>query len=153
MLAIEDASTHPDGIELAIFLPDGLNKSAAGRILAADVYKPLKDGKPSKTLVGSRGDDLTLPKLREIIEGLGEFADAFKLPVRSVLRCKSEVGVCRTCYGTFLATGEMAEIGDAVGIIAAQSIGEPGTQLTMRTFHTGGVAGADACASGGGGAR
>src|SRR5439155_901211 len=49
----------------------------------------------------------------------------------------------RHCYGTFLATGEMAEIGDAVGIIAAQSIGEPGTQLTMRTFHTGGVAGAD----------
>src|SRR5881398_3873636 len=66
-----------------------------------------------------------------------------KLPVRSVLKCRSEFGVCRTCYGTFLATGEIAEIGDAVGIIAAQSIGEPGTQLTMRTFHTGGVAGAD----------
>jgi DNA-directed RNA polymerase subunit beta' len=63
--------------------------------------------------------------------------------VRSVLKCKSEHGVCRACYGTFLATGEMCEIGDAVGIIAAQSIGEPGTQLTMRTFHTGGVAGAD----------
>src|SRR6185295_8314154 len=58
-------------------------------------------------------------------------------------KCKSEFGVCRHCYATFLATGEMAEIGDAVGIIAAQSIGEPGTQLTMRTFHTGGVAGAD----------
>src|SRR6266540_1069962 len=65
------------------------------------------------------------------------------LPVRSVLKCRSEFGVCRKCYGTFLATGEMCEIGDAVGIIAAQSIGEPGTQLTMRTFHTGGVAGAD----------
>jgi DNA-directed RNA polymerase subunit beta' len=65
------------------------------------------------------------------------------LPVRSVLKCRSEFGVCRTCYGTFLATGSAAEIGDAVGIIAAQSIGEPGTQLTMRTFHTGGVAGAD----------
>jgi DNA-directed RNA polymerase subunit beta' len=60
-----------------------------------------------------------------------------------VLKCRSEYGVCRTCYGVFLATGGMAEIGDAVGIIAAQSIGEPGTQLTMRTFHTGGVAGAD----------
>ena len=69
--------------------------------------------------------------------------DEVKIPVRSVLKCKSEFGVCRRCYGTFLATGEMAEIGDAVGIIAAQSIGEPGTQLTMRTFHTGGVAGAD----------
>src|SRR5258707_11775399 len=65
------------------------------------------------------------------------------MPVRSVLKCKAEIGVCQACYGTFLATGEMCEIGDAVGIIAAQSIGEPGTQLTMRTFHTGGVAGAD----------
>jgi DNA-directed RNA polymerase subunit beta' len=60
-----------------------------------------------------------------------------------VLKCKAETGVCRACYGTFLATGEISEIGDAVGIIAAQSIGEPGTQLTMRTFHTGGIAGAD----------
>ena len=60
-----------------------------------------------------------------------------------MLKCRSEWGLCRLCYGTFLATGGMAEIGDAVGIIAAQSIGEPGTQLTMRTFHTGGVAGSD----------
>ncbi|MGH3994891.1 MAG: DNA-directed RNA polymerase subunit beta', partial [Pseudonocardiaceae bacterium] len=60
-----------------------------------------------------------------------------------VLKCRSEFGVCQACYGTFLATGGRCEIGDAVGIIAAQSIGEPGTQLTMRTFHTGGVAGAD----------
>ncbi len=65
------------------------------------------------------------------------------IPVRSVLKCRAETGVCKTCYGIFPATGEMCEIGDAVGIIAAQSIGEPGTQLTMRTFHTGGVAGAD----------
>jgi DNA-directed RNA polymerase subunit beta' len=60
-----------------------------------------------------------------------------------VLKCRAEAGVCKVCYGIFPATGEMCEIGDAVGIIAAQSIGEPGTQLTMRTFHTGGVAGAD----------
>ena len=65
-----------------------------------------------------------------------------RIPVRSVLKCRSEFGVCRTCYGIFLGTGELCEIGDAVGIMAAQSIGEPGTQLTMRTFHTGGVAGA-----------
>ena len=65
------------------------------------------------------------------------------LPLRTVLKCRSEHGVCRACYGTFLATGDMSEMGDAVGIVAAQSIGEPGTQLTMRTFHTGGVAGAD----------
>jgi hypothetical protein len=63
--------------------------------------------------------------------------------VRSVVKCRAEVGVCQACYGIFLATGEMCEIGDAIGIVAAQSIGEPGTQLTMRTFHTGGVAGAD----------
>ena len=60
-----------------------------------------------------------------------------------MLKCRSEFGVCQACYGIFLATGGMREVGDAVGIIAAQSIGEPGTQLTMRTFHTGGVAGAD----------
>ena len=65
------------------------------------------------------------------------------MPVRSVLKCEAPTGVCQACYGRSLATGDTAQIGDAVGIIAAQSIGEPGTQLTMRTFHTGGVAGAD----------
>ena len=60
-----------------------------------------------------------------------------------MLGCQSDVGVCRRCYGYCLATGASSEIGDAVGIIAAQSIGEPGTQLTMRTFHEGGVAGSD----------
>lgn len=63
--------------------------------------------------------------------------------IRSVLNCKCRVGVCRKCYGRNLATGQLVDIGEAVGIIAAQSIGEPGTQLTMRTFHTGGVAGDD----------
>lgn len=66
-----------------------------------------------------------------------------KVNIRSVLTCKSRYGVCRTCYGRNLATGGQVDIGEAVGIIAAQSIGEPGTQLTMRTFHTGGVAGDD----------
>jgi DNA-directed RNA polymerase subunit beta' len=65
------------------------------------------------------------------------------VPVRSVLKCEAPTGVCQACYGRSLASGKLAQIGDAVGIIAAQSIGEPGTQLTMRTFHTGGVAGAD----------
>ncbi|HVS85917.1 MAG TPA: DNA-directed RNA polymerase subunit beta', partial [Gaiellaceae bacterium] len=130
-------------VELPLFLPDGLNKSVAGRIVAEDVHKPLASGKPGKTVVASKGDEITMPKLREIVEELGEEAETFSIPVRSVLKCKAETGVCRACYGTFLATGELSEIGDAVGIIAAQSIGEPGTQLTMRTFHTGGVAGAD----------
>ena len=132
-----------DYVELPLFLPEGLNKSVAARILGADVYKPLASGKPGKTLIAERGEEITVPRLREIVEELGEYADDFVMPVRSVLKCKAEIGVCQACYGTFLATGEMCEIGDAVGIIAAQSIGEPGTQLTMRTFHTGGVAGAD----------
>ena len=65
------------------------------------------------------------------------------IPVRSVLKCEAPTGVCQACYGRSMATGNIAQIGDAVGIIAAQSIGEPGTQLTMRTFHQGGIAGAD----------
>ena len=64
-----------------------------------------------------------------------------KVYIRSVLTCKSKIGVCAKCYGTNLATGELVNVGEAVGIIAAQSIGEPGTQLTLRTFHAGGIAG------------
>jgi DNA-directed RNA polymerase subunit beta' len=130
-------------VELPAVLDGQLNKSVAGRTLAVDVFKPLKDGKPGKTQLGRRGEELTIPRLREILDGLEEAAEGYQVPVRSVLKCRSEIGVCQACYGVFLATGEMSEIGDAVGIIAAQSIGEPGTQLTMRTFHTGGVAGAD----------
>jgi DNA-directed RNA polymerase subunit beta' len=139
----EDDCKTKEFVELPIFAPEGINKSVLGRTLAQDVHKPLASGKPGKTVVAERGQELTLPVLEEIIEELGDAAREVKLPVRSVLKCRSEFGVCRTCYGTFLATGSIAEIGDAVGIIAAQSIGEPGTQLTMRTFHTGGVAGAD----------
>ena len=81
-------------------------------------------------------------QLAEILEAFdGE--DGVTVPVRSVLKCRATSGVCQQCYGRSLASGILAQIGDAVGIIAAQSIGEPGTQLTMRTFHTGGVAGAD----------
>jgi DNA-directed RNA polymerase subunit beta' len=138
----EDCGTD-EYIELPAFLDGGLNTSVVGRVLAADVHKPLKDGKPGKTVLAQKGEDLTMPKLRELVAEVGEAAEHLKLPVRSVLKCRSEFGLCRACYGTFLATGERCEVGDAVGIIAAQSIGEPGTQLTMRTFHTGGVAGAD----------
>ncbi len=132
-----------ESIAVPVILPEGLNRSAAGRVLAENVFKPLKDGRPGKTKLASKGEELTYARLKEIVEELGELADGATLPARSVLKCKSDFGVCRACYGTFLATGETAEIGDAVGIVAAQSIGEPGTQLTMRTFHTGGVAGAD----------
>jgi DNA-directed RNA polymerase subunit beta' len=127
-------------IELPLVTRDGANRSLYGRMLADDVHKPLSSGKPGKTVVAEKGVTLTKNLVEELVAELG---DETIIPVRSVLKCRSEHGVCRGCYGIFLATGEQAEIGDAVGIIAAQSIGEPGTQLTMRTFHTGGVAGAD----------
>jgi DNA-directed RNA polymerase subunit beta' len=127
-------------IELPLFLDDAPNKSVAGRVAAEDVHKPLKDGKPGKTVIVEKGAEITMSVLRRLVDELAEHAETATIPVRSVLKCKSEWGLCRNCYGTFLATLGMAEIGDAVGIIAAQSIGEPGTQLTMRTFHTGGIA-------------
>jgi DNA-directed RNA polymerase subunit beta' len=138
----EDCKTK-DLIELPLHVPEGVNKSILGRVLATDVYKPLSSGKPGKTVVGEKGAIVTNQLLAEIVEAFSEIEDESTIPVRSVLKCRSEFGVCRSCYGIFLATGGICEIGDAVGIIAAQSIGEPGTQLTMRTFHTGGVAGAD----------
>ncbi|HEY7017293.1 MAG TPA: DNA-directed RNA polymerase subunit beta', partial [Gaiellaceae bacterium] len=138
----EDCKTK-DHVELPLHVPEGLNKSLLGRTLADDVHKPLASGKPGKTVVGEKGAIVTNAILKEIEEAFAESEDEALVPVRSVLKCRSEFGVCRACYGIFLATGGVAEIGDAVGIIAAQSIGEPGTQLTMRTFHTGGVAGAD----------
>ena len=130
-------------IELPLILDDAPNKSVAGRVAAADIAKPIKDGKPGKTILVHKNEEITMSSLRRLVEEFGEYAESATVPVRSVLKCRSEYGLCRRCYGTFLATGGMTEIGDAVGIIAAQSIGEPGTQLTMRTFHTGGVAGAD----------
>jgi DNA-directed RNA polymerase subunit beta' len=145
-------------IERPLLDHGSINSSLAARVVARDVFRPLKDGSPGKTLLVEKGAVTTMsahpPRLEEVsgrvevglrwlAQELGEHAETFALPVRSVLKCISELGVCRTCYGTFLATDEIAEIGDSVGIIAAQSIGEPGTQLTMRTFHTGGVAGAD----------
>src|SRR5690348_15807116 len=130
-------------IELPLHTPDGLNKSLLGRTLPDDLHKPLASGKPGKTVVAEKGTIITNAVLADIAEAFAEADEEPAVPVRSVLKCRSEFGVCRACYGIFLATGGMCEIGDAVGIIAAQSIGEPGTQLTMRTFHTGGIAGAD----------
>ena len=136
----EDCGTD-DHLDLPLRTDEGFNKSLLGRVLADDVRKPLASGKPGKTVLAEKGEIVTLASLEGIAAELGE--ESTTVPVRSVLKCRAETGVCRTCYGIFPATGEMCEIGDAVGIIAAQSIGEPGTQLTMRTFHTGGVAGAD----------
>jgi DNA-directed RNA polymerase subunit beta' len=104
-----------------------------GRYTMEDVLHP----KTGEVIVSAQ-TEITEKQANEIIE-----AGIKKLYIRSVLSCKTRYGVCRKCYGRNLATGRMVEIGEAVGIIAAQSIGEPGTQLTMRTFHTGGVAGDD----------
>ncbi len=84
------------------------------------------------------GTDLGDVLIEELIA-----AGVSEVRVRSVLTCESALGTCATCYGRSLATGKLVDVGEAVGIIAAQSIGEPGTQLTMRTFHTGGIAGDD----------
>ncbi|MDQ3671720.1 MAG: DNA-directed RNA polymerase subunit beta' [Actinomycetota bacterium] len=130
-------------VDLALILDESPNKSVAGRVAAENIMKPIKDGKPGKVLLIAKGEEITMSGLRKLVDEFGEHASTAAIPVRSVLKCRAEYGLCRYCYGTFLATGGPAEIGDAVGIIAAQSIGEPGTQLTMRTFHTGGVAGAD----------
>ncbi|MGH7640484.1 MAG: DNA-directed RNA polymerase subunit beta' [Candidatus Dormibacteria bacterium] len=104
----------------------------AGRIAASEVVAP--DG----TVVVGLGEEITDTLARQLAE-----AGVARARVRSVLTCGARNGVCRYCYGRNLATGRLVEIGEAVGVIAAQSIGEPGTQLTMRTFHTGGVAGLD----------
>ncbi|HEY8843652.1 MAG TPA: DNA-directed RNA polymerase subunit beta', partial [Gaiellaceae bacterium] len=116
----EDCKTH-EWIDLSIRTSEGINKSLFGRVLQDDVHKPLASGKPGKTVLATKGAIVTPVLVDEILEGLAEMAEGATLPVRSVLKCRSEFGVCRSCYGIFLATGEVCEIGDAVGIIAAQS--------------------------------
>jgi len=100
----------------------------------------------AETLVNEATGEVVVSKNEYIDDLLAKAivdAGITSLKIRSVLTCNAKVGVCKKCYGQNLSTGEQVEVGESVGIIAAQSIGEPGTQLTMRTFHTGGVAGAD----------
>lgn len=110
---------------------ESLKDRISGRVLAEDIFD--NDG----TLIASVNDTVT----DSLADKICSVRD--KVLIRSVLTCKSQQGVCIKCYGQDLANKTEVEIGEAVGIIAAQSIGEPGTQLTMRTFHTGGVAGGD----------
>lgn len=107
-----------------------LSERIEGRYSVYDIYHPETDA-----LLLTSDEIITPTKARQIEE-----AGIESVEVRTVLACEARVGICFKCYGTNLATSRMAEIGDAVGIIAAQSIGEPGTQLTLRTFHVGGVA-------------
>ena len=108
-----------------------------GRTSLHDVYDPLTD-----ELIVEAGTEITQDLAKRI-----EDSPIDTVEIRSVLTCESRRGVCAKCYGKNLATGYMAQKGDSVGIIAAQSIGEPGTQLTLRTFHVGGVAGSSAIES------
>jgi DNA-directed RNA polymerase subunit beta' len=130
----EDCGTK-EFIEMPLFGDDGLpNGQLEGRYVAGE-FKA-KRGRP----LIEKGEVITEAHIAQAVEAYGD--DQVGVPVRSVLKCRAE-GVCQHCYGVAPATGKVVAIGDAVGIIAAQSIGEPGTQLTLRTFHTGGVAGAD----------
>jgi len=104
--------------------------SASGRVLATDVKG--EDGE----VVAEAGSDLTEELTQKLLD-----AKVTEVKVRSVLTCQTPAGVCAKCYGKSMASGQLVDIGEAVGIVAAQSIGEPGTQLTMRTFHQGGVGG------------
>ena len=112
---------------------EGLAERLTGRYLAEDVINP------STGEVIANNDTYVDSEMAETIVATG----VKKVKIRSVFTCKCKIGVCAKCYGMNMATAKKINIGEAVGIIAAQSIGEPGTQLTMRTFHTGGVAGAD----------
>ncbi len=148
IINIQDCGTHhglliewTDG-EGKPISPEDFRGKIIGRILASPVYDP-----NTGELIADTGTELA--DLIEQEDGSNRdlvaevIATGEKVHVRSVLTCEAVHGVCRLCYGRNLATGNIVDLGEAVGIVAAQSIGEPGTQLTMRTFHSGGVARAD----------
>ncbi|HDH50361.1 MAG TPA: DNA-directed RNA polymerase subunit beta' [Nitrospirae bacterium] len=131
----EDDCLTSDGIYLTSLVEGGeIIEPLEERIFGRTSAETIKDPVTNKTIV-VKSTDIGDALRREIIE-----AGIDKVKIRSVLTCKSRLGVCKKCYGRDLGRGGPVEIGDAVGIIAAQSIGEPGTQLTMRTFHIGGTA-------------
>src|SRR5690625_7655658 len=107
------------------------------RLVGRILFETIKDLETGVVIV-EEDEVISEDQARQVIE-----AGIEEATIRSVFMCNTKHGVCRECYGRNLATGDDVEVGEAVGIIAAQSIGEPGTQLTMRTFHTGGVAGDD----------
>ena len=127
-----------EGVEVSAFR-DGkediepLNQRIAGRTALVDIVHP-----QTGEVIVEQGEEISDDQAMEVMKSGIE-----SVAIRSVMTCHSRTGICAKCYGRNLATGEEVNIGESVGITAAQSIGEPGTQLTMRTFHTGGVAGAD----------
>ncbi|MGA1633196.1 MAG: DNA-directed RNA polymerase subunit beta', partial [Phycisphaerales bacterium] len=137
---------------LPVVVGDHDSQSLFGRVLAKDVHVP-----GSRKVLLPAGTDVADDEVRALrgalVKGIDPATGAplataptdedRTVEVRSVLFCDTPIGVCRRCYGRLMARGQAVDMGEAVGIIAAQSIGEPGTQLTMRTFHTGGVASAE----------
>ena len=129
LIRINDCETD-DGINLYVITRQGeSNKNLIGRLCQNDIVS-----KNGEVLI-KKDDEIDEDFLEKLVK-----ANIDTINVRSPLTCEAELGVCQKCYGRNLASGKTIEIGEAVGTIAAQSIGEPGTQLTMRTFHTGGVA-------------
>ncbi len=112
---------------------ESLQERMTGRYAAEDIVDP------STGEIIVKADHMITPKRAAMVAATG----LTKVKIRTALSCRSHLGICAKCYGANMATGQAVQVGEAVGIIAAQSIGEPGTQLTMRTFHTGGVAGDD----------
>ena len=134
----EDCGTER-GLEMPIADRVGDTLTVGDRVETSVVSRVLsRDVEAGGSVVAPAGTTITLPLVEEwVAKGVES------IRVRSVLTCESRVSTCALCYGNSLATGKIVDVGEAIGIVAAQSIGEPGTQLTMRTFHTGGVAGED----------
>jgi DNA-directed RNA polymerase subunit beta' len=135
VIVVEHDCGTENGIEVTAIAEGGeileqLRDRIVGRVSAEDVYDPIEG-----TLICPVNVEIT-----ETLSNLIQEAGIERVRIRSALTCETDRGVCQQCYGRMLATGRMVEMGEAVGIIAAQSIGEPGTQLTMRTFHYGGTA-------------
>jgi len=116
---------------------EGLQERLTGRFIAETITDP----DTGEVIV--KANHMCTPKRAVMVMNVLKKLGRDSVKIRTVLTCKSHMGVCAKCYGANMATGQPVQVGEAVGIIAAQSIGEPGTQLTMRTFHTGGVAGGD----------
>ena len=116
---------------------EDLGERITGRFIAEDIIDP------DTGEVVMKANHMVTPKRSVAVMAVLNKLGRKTVKIRTILSCKSHIGVCAKCYGSNMATGQPVQVGEAVGIIAAQSIGEPGTQLTMRTFHTGGVAGGD----------
>jgi len=134
-VTMHDCGTH-EGVEVTDItdgstLVESLEERIYGRVLADDVYDPI-----TNEVLFTEGTLITEEEAKEIVR-----KGVKSVKVRSALTCKAPKGICAKCYGMNLAERKLVKVGEAVGIIAAQSIGEPGTQLTLRTFHTGGIAG------------